>query len=264
MKKIYNKNSIILKLSTIFIVFFVIFNIIIQLLPTNYCLAESQAYFYITQNTLLIPTDQNIKGNVQIHSTYYVQDSGNPEVIINDITYKNVIYNGIQGLVASSALSKKSINNVANPFFKSSSLITINSEEDDILMFFNIVDNQTECIKLANNSKLEYIAYSEDGKFVLARLSNDSSKVGYVAKKYCSPTIIFTPNPAPINPDDEVKPPDLTAENKNPETKNDKATITRIVLISVLCIFAVFVVFLIFKPSHTKHKKNFKDDFYEN
>lgn len=214
---------------------------------------------------MLIPTGQNIKGNVQIGATYYVQASGKPDVTINDISYKNVIYNGITGLVASSALSKKSISNISSPFFKSESLLTATSNEDDILMFFNITDEQTQCIKITNNSKLEFIAYSEDGKFVLCKLSSDNSKVGYILKKHCTPTIIFSPNPNPINPDEENKNTNLIANDTSSEQpQSDKAKITRIVLISVLCLFAVLVVFLIFKPVSIKQrKKSCHDDFYD-
>lgn len=130
-------------------------------------------------------------------------------------------------------------------------------------MFFNITDEQTQCIKIANNSKLEFIAYSEDGKYVLCKLSGDTSKIGYVLKKHCTPTIIFTPNPNPINPDDEQQNASLTADDSSQKNQADKAKITRIVLICVLCVFAVLVVFLIFKPVSFKHKKNYHNDFYD-
>ena len=260
MKKISVKNLIL----NAFIAFAILFVCSAPFIASHVAYAEGEikSYYYIKQNTILIPEGQKINGNIQLNSTYYVEATGNPDVVINDITYRYVIYNGITGLVPSSALSKKSINNVTTPFFISNSKLTAYSEkENDLLMFFNINSNKTECQKLKNNDKLDFIAYSENGTYILAKLAD--STVGYVPKNFCSPTIIYTPNPNPINPDNETSLPGLTPDNPTaPTTSINKATITRVVLIITLCVVVVVVIFLLFKPT-SKKKKSSVDDFYD-
>lgn len=221
---------------------------------------EIKRYYFITQNTILIPQGQNIIGNIQLNSTYYVQETGKPDVTINDIPYKYVVYNNITGLVQSSALSKKVIGNVSNPFFISKNKLTIQTTEEYVLMFFNINDDETNCKKLQNNTKLDFLAYSENGKYILAKLLDGTT--GYVSKNYCTPTIVYTPHPNPINPDTELSLPDLSTDNKDTTpTKDNKATITRIILIVTLCVVMVVVIFLLFKP--IGRKQSTKDDFYD-
>lgn len=229
---------------------------------TFVCYAENASYYYINQNTLLTPTNQNIKGNIQLNNTYYVKSTGNPDVVINEITYKIVQYNGIEGMVVKSSLSNKSITNVSIPYFVSPSLITVKATDEDVLMFFNIVDNETQCIKLKNDTKLNFIAYSEDGKYILAKKA-DSDIYGFVQKKYCEPTIIYTPHPNPINPDETSDLPTLKPDSQSQQQQPAKANVTRTILIVILCVVVVIVIFLLFKPVKTKSKKKHYDDFYE-
>ncbi len=256
------KFTFISKLSSLFLIFAIcfvcFFSATIQIVAAE---GEIKSYYLIKQNTFLIPEGQNIKGNIQLNATYYVEATGNPDVVINEVSYRYVSYNGITGLVPTTALSKKSINNISNPFFVSSSKLTANSSEDEVLMFSNIIDNQTNCRILPNNTKLDFIAYSENGKFMLVKLSD--STVGFVQKKYCSPTIIYTPHPNPINPDLDTTNPGLTPDNPtSPTTANNKATITRVILIITLCVVVVIVIFLLFKPTSKKNKP-IHDDFYD-
>ncbi len=227
-----------------------------------YADGQIKRYYYILQNTSMILDSQPLKGNIQLNASYYVEATGNPDVIINDISYKIVIYNGITGRVQSNALSKKTIDNIQTPFFISNSKLTAQSQ-DEILMFDNIVDNKSTTTKLANNTKLDFIAYSESGEYILARLSDNT--IGFVKKNFCTPTIIYSPHPNPINPDTEINNPSLTPDNPTQETKTpNKATITRIVLIITLCVVVVIVIFLLFKPSGNKHKPSAKEsDFYD-
>lgn len=266
MKTLFTIKKVILYILVLFAISFTLFAPIIS---SNIAQAETQikSYYLITQNTILIPTGQNIngqnlKGNIQINSTYYVEATGNPNVELDGILYRKVIYNGISGLVQSSALSKKSINNVSNPFFISSSKLTIQSNEEDLFMYFNITDSQSNCLRLTNNTKLDFIAYSADGKYVFVKTPDNN--VGFVLKKHCSPLIIYTPNPNPINPDMEGTLPNLTPDgsSKN-ETETSKATITRVILIITLCVIVVLVIFLLFKPVGHKRKTSAKDDFYD-
>lgn len=234
-------------------------------IANNFVFAEDniKSYFLIKQNTLMIPQGQNIRGNIQLNATYYVQATGNPDVVINDVTYRYVAYNGVTGLVPSSDLSKKSINNISNPFFTSNSKLTASStNEDELLMIFNLNDSETNCRKIKNNEKLDFIAYSENGSYILAKLTD--STIGYIPKRHCTPTIIYTPHPNPINPDaDKDTNTNLTPENPaNTPASINKATVTRIILIVTLCVVVVVVIFLLFKPTSSKRRAA-KDDFYD-
>ncbi len=257
-----------LSLKYLFFYFFIFITLVFvccsTLMANNVVFAEDniKSYFLIKQNTLMIPQGQNIRGNIQLNATYYVQATGNPDVVINDVTYRYVAYNGITGLVPSSDLSKKSINNISNPFFVSSSKLTASStNEDELLMIFNLNDSETNCRKIKNNDKLDFIAYSENGSYILAKLSD--ATIGYIPKRHCSPTIIYTPHPNPVNPDAENSNTNLTPDNpeKTPASVN-KATITRVILIITLCVVVVVVIFLLFKPTSSKRRAA-KDDFYD-
>ncbi len=246
----------------IFVIFAIIFTFSMPFLSTQNVFAEEQIkrYYYIVQNTYLIPEGQEIKGNIQLNASYYVQATGNPSVVINDIAYNYVIYNGITGKVPIASLSKKTIDNVYTPYFISSSKLTVNSDSE-IWMFYNIDDESTRCLRLANNSKLDFIAYSEKGDYILAKYTNGT--VGFVKKNLCTPTIIYSPHPNPINPDTTNSTPNFTPDGNTQDTKKmDKAAITRIILIVTLCVVAVVVIFLLFKPSGNKRKVS-KDDFYD-
>lgn len=230
---------------------------------TLYADSQIKRYYYITQNTSMIPKDLPIKGNIGLNASYYVEATGEPDVIMNDIPYKYVIYNGITGLVQSSALSKKTINNIQSPFFISTSKLTVQATNanDYVILFKNISDASSEIIKMQNNTKLDFIAYSEDGNYILARLADNN--IGYVEKKFCTPTIIYTLHPNPINPDTEGKLPGLSPDNPAQNTnKTDKTAITRVILIITLCVVVVIVIFLLFKPSSKKHT-NKQNDFYD-
>ena len=116
----------------IFVIFAIIFTFAMPFLSTQNVFAEEQIkrYYYIVQNTYLIPDGQEIKGNIQLNASYYVQATGNPSVVINDIAYNYVIYNGITGKVPIASLSKKTIDNVSTPYFISSSKLTVNSDSE--------------------------------------------------------------------------------------------------------------------------------------
>lgn len=246
----------------IFILIAVILVLVAPFIKSGKVHADTQNYYYyIKQNTVLIPDGQTIKGNIQLTATYYVQATGNPDVTINEISYRKVIYNGVSGLVPTASLSKKSINNVNTPFFNSAGKLTATADGDDeLLMFFNIVDSQINCLKLPNNTNLEFIAYSDNGKYILAKLTD--STIGFVAKKNCSPQVILSPHPNPVDPDKETEDTTLTPNNPSADTKvTTKNNIVRVILIVTLCIIVVIVVFLIFKPS--KKAAAAKDDFYD-
>lgn len=246
----------------IFVVFAIVFSFAMPFLNTQNIFAEEQIkrYYYILQNTILITEEQNLTGNIQLTASYYVQATGKPSVVINDVAYNYVIYNGIMGRVPCAALSKKTIDNVSTPYFISSNKLTVNSNSE-IWMLFNIEDDLIKCQKLANNTKLDFIAYSEKGDYILAKLSDNT--VGFVKKDICTPTIIYSPHPNPINPDSTQNDQNLAPDSNTQNTKPvDKAAITRIILIVTLCVVAVIVIFLLFKPTNNKHRVA-KDDFYD-
>lgn len=257
-----NTKSIKMIFLNLFVLFACLFATIIPFVKCEPIFAEGETkrYYYIVQNTILIPEGQSIKGNIQLNSTYYVQTTGNPDVVINDVSYRYVIYNGITGLVQSSSLSKKSIDNISNPYFVSQNKLTVETTDDYALMFFNINDEQINCRKIQNNTKLDFLAYSENGKYVLCKLSDGA--IGFIQKSYCTPTIIYTPHPNPINPDTEIELPNLSPDGSNATpVKDNKATITRIILIVTLCVIVVIVIFLLFKPTGKRRAQ--KDDFYD-
>lgn len=262
----YNMKTISAK--KIFFRIFVIFTLFLFAFLSPLCIltakadGEIKSYYLINQNTSLIPKDQKIQGNIRLNSTYYVEATGKPNIDINGTVYRSVVYNGITGLVPSYALSKKSINNVQSPFFLFQSKLTIKSNGYDVFMLENINNTTTECRKLQNDEKLDFIAYSERDNYILARLSDNT--VGFVGVTFCTPTVIYTPHPNPINPDDDNSLPSLTPDNPSADEKEtSKATITRIILIITLCVVVVIVIFLIFKPTNSKRASAKKDDFYD-
>lgn len=258
-----NTKSKSIVLLNIFVLFVCLFALIAQVWQPLSVHAEGEIkrYYYIVQNTIMITETSGIQGNLQLKSTYYVQATGNPDKTINDVTYRKVIYNGITGLVPTSALSKKSIDNISSPYFVSNNKLTIQTSGTHVLMFYNINDDDFEGRRLQNNTKLDFLAYSENGDYLLVKLADGI--VGFVNESDCTPKVIFSPHPNPINPDNQPALPDLSPDGDNDvvPSKDNKATITRIILIVTLCVIVVVVIFLLFKP--IGHKKTSKDDFYD-
>lgn len=264
MKRALNKiifNWAIILITTIFTIFF---SALMPILACNNAHAETSItrYYLITQNTIMLTRESKIDGNIQLSATYYVQATSTPDIVINDVNYRNVIYNGINGLVESSALSKKTINNISNPFFKSKNKLTANSNTGRVQMLFEIDSASFNGIFLPDDTKLEFIAYSLKNEYVLAKLSDNT--IGFVLESYCTPKVVFTPHPNPINPDIDGNLPDLSPGTPNDATNQNKnASITRIIIIVTLCVIAVIIVFLLFKPVSGKKKSSAKDDFYD-
>lgn len=261
-------------LKIIFIISIILLCIIsmIMYLPTSYnelnftvtSVNETRKYHYIIRDTLLEIEDDKTSGYITLPKTYYVLSLGEPDITIEGTTYKKVMYNNVKGLVKVDDISKNSIEDISNPYFTPSEILSAIEQDGVTLWLYNSVPKENlDAVRIDNNVRLNYIAISsENTSYIYVKTTENTARYGYVDASLYSPTIIQKPNPNPINPDTPIDNPDLTPGDKDTigdKTKTEKSIQT--ILIIILCLLVVFIIYLLFKP--TSKKKANRDEFYD-
>ena len=231
-------------------------------LPT--CYAEGENYYLVKANTVLEITTGGNEGRIVIPKSYYVKQlkDSSSDVPIDGVTYREIEYNNIRGLVDVNNLSSKTISTVENPYYKPSDL-TQTATENNVFIYSAIPSVTISGESLDSEIKLQFIAYpNDDEKYIFVKTLETNVRYGFVLSSLYTPKIIIEPNPNPVDPDNSpIIPDDPTVPGGETVTPPETANIVRIVLITLLCLLAVLVVFLIYKP--TTKKKPSRDDFYE-
>ena len=266
------ENNSYIKISFIITIFLLYIISIIMYLPTSDKIlsinisntSDSRKYHYITRDTILEIEDDKTSGYITLPKTYYVLSLGEPDITIEGITYKKVMYNNVKGLVKVDDISKNNIEDISNPYFTPSEILSAIDQEGITLWLYNSVPKESlDAVRIDKNVKLNYIAISsENTSYIYVKTTENTARYGYVDASLYSPTIIQKPNPNPINPDTPKDNPDLTPGDKDTivdKSKTEKSIQT--ILIIMLCILVVFIIYLLFKP--TSKKKANRDEFYD-
>ncbi len=249
------------QISAGFIIAMLIISIILIQFNIDVCFAETEGYYLVKQPAVMEITTEGIEGEIKIPDTFYVKSTDKPDMEKDGVIYKYVTYNGVEGKVDSSSLSKKTISSTTNPHFIFNESLSSKTGLSSNGIYTKLYEYDKTGGPISTEIKLKFVAYAEITDYMFVRTVEDLPRIGFVSTAEYTPTVFVDKNPNPIDPDMSPILPDADLNPDVPVPEVDNANVVRIVLITLLCLLAVLIVFLIYKP--TGKKKPSRDDFYE-
>lgn len=212
----------------------------------NKVLAQSSQYMRVLSDGAIIYSDGDLNEPMfEIPKTYYVKVeskiSSTVKVSYGDGSKDCPV---IIGYMNEADLSPALIEPTA-PF----SIIKVSTDTSDIL--FNDVELKTPYFNLPKNEIMYYYGEIESGDKVLCYVYY-SKKLGYVDKTCLNPFSV-TPNPDPIEIEEETPPTDQSTNNEQPTVSTfPLGENLQLIIIIGISVVSISVVYFLFKPQKNR------------